>query len=427
MKTRLLVSMIFVVICIQAEGTESFDQYFFRKTLRVDYTQTGNYANGKIRMDRLISEPFWGGSLVNLIDTFGYGRYYFELLDGKTDKVIYSRGYSTLFVEWQDTEEAKKKSKSFRESVVMPFPRDVAILKIYYRDKQNNLHQRYSYKIDPSGRKIKPGKTSEWKTKDISIQGDPSEKLDIVFIAEGYTREEMDLFWQDCEKFKGYLFGASPFNDCQKKINIRGIGAISKESGVSLPGEKIFRNTALGVSYYTFGSERYLMAEDYQRVRDVAAAVPYDQIFIIVNSDRYGGGGIYNFYATGARGNKEAAFLFIHEFGHSFAGLADEYYTSEVSVEDFYDLKTEPWEPNITTLVNFSSKWEDMLIDGTPVPTPNTPEVANRVGVFEGAGYSAKGVYRPMQDCTMKSVKYDAFCPVCKRAIIRMIDFYSTP
>ncbi len=408
-------------------GTQTFDQYFHRKTLRYDYIHSGTRNKEQIKPGKLISEPYWGGSLTQLIDTFGFGRYHFNLRDAKSGTLIYSRGFSTLFVEWQDTEEAKTKRKGFRESIVMPFPKDDAVLEIYRRDKKNVLHLIFSDKIHPGKEKIMTRGVPSWEKRDIAVHGDPAEKLDIVFLAEGYTADDMHLFWDDCRKFAGYLTGAAPYGEVSESINFRGVGVISDESGVSLPGEKIFRKTGLGASFSTFGSERYLMAEDFQRVRDAAGLVPYDQIFIIVNSDKYGGGGIYNFYATGTRGNKEAGFLLIHEFGHSFAGLADEYYTSEVAVDAFYDLQTEPWEPNITTLIDFERKWKGMLLPGTPVPTPAIPANEQTIGVFEGAGYSARGIYRPYQECTMKSVRYDAFCPVCRRAILQMIRFYSTP
>ncbi len=427
MRTRCILTLILMIAVILPAGSQTFDEYFLRKTLRYDYRHSGTRSQEKIRADRMIAEPHWGGSLTNLIDTFGYGRYHFELKDLKSGKVIYSRGFSTLFVEWQDTEEAKKKKKSFRESLVMPFPKAEVILQIYSRDKKNRLHMIFSDHIDPVKDKILPAVMEDWVVKEIAVQGDPSEKLDVVFLAEGYTLEQMELFWEDCQRFAGFLLETAPFNAYREMINIRGVASISEESGVSLPGEKVFRKTALGASFYTFGSERYLMAEDFQRIRDAAALVPYDQIFIIANSDKYGGGGIFNFYSTGTRGNKEAAFLLIHEFGHAFAGLADEYYTSEVAVDAFYDLQVEPWEPNITTLVDFGRKWEELLTPGVPVPTPIKPEFSNSVGVFEGAGYAAEGIYRPYQECTMKSVRYDAFCPVCRRAIGRMIRFYSTP
>jgi hypothetical protein len=105
--------------------------------------------------------------------------------------------------------------------------------------------------------------------------------------------------------------------------------------------------------------------------------------------------------------------------------LADEYYTSDVAYQDFYSLDVEPLDPNLTTLVDFDSKWKDMVENGTPIPTANTEKYEDVLGAFEGGGYVEKGIYRPKQDCTMKSIVVDNFCPVCKRAIVQMIDFYT--
>lgn len=403
----------------------TFDDWFYTKTLRMDYHQTGNHLEGKIDLLRFVEEPHWGGSKVNLTDTFGYGRYYFEVRDAQTGILLYSRGFSTLFVEWQDTKEAKETERSFRESIVMPYPKLSVSIEIFTRDKQNTLHKLFITSFNPSlDRPFKPVPLP-YPVFDVVINGPTETSLDFIFIAEGYTTSEMELFKQDCELFSGYLFGASPFREKRNRINIRGVFAVSEESGVTIPGDSLVLNTAVGASFYTFGSERYLMAEDFHRVRDVAGLAPYDQIFIIVNSDKYGGGGIFNFYATGTRGNRAADFLLIHEVGHSFAGLADEYYNTDDSFSDFYDLTTEPWEPNITTLIDFGSKWQDMVLPGTEIPTPVTEANKDTVGVYEGGGYVSKGIYRPYTDCTMRSVRYDAFCPVCIRAIARMIEFYS--
>jgi hypothetical protein len=417
-------AVILIITGMQPAGNR-FSDYFEEKTLRVDYRQTGMADTSWINIEEILSEPYWGGSQVNLIDTFGYGRYFFTIKDKRSGKLLYSRGYSTLFVEWQDTEEAKHIRKSFRESLVMPFPRKPVILEIYKRDKQNRLHRMHAQAIDTRRGRVTGKVIDYYEVTEIMINGLPDKKLDIVFIAEGYTATEQEMFKEDCKRFAGYLLGAYPFREHRDRINIRGVGAVSEESGVSIPGEKIYRETAIGVSFYTFNSERYLMAMDFQKIRDIASLVPYDQIFIIVNSDKYGGGGIFNYYATGTRGNRAADFLLIHEFGHSFAGLGDEYYTSDVAVSEFYDLNTEPWEPNITTLVEFGRKWADLLPAGTEIPTPASAENAGMIGVYEGGGYAAKGIYRPFVDCTMKSVKYDAFCPVCSREISRMIMFYS--
>jgi hypothetical protein len=345
--------------------------------------------------------------------------------DGLTNELLYSRGFSSLFREYQATPEGQSGCKAFDETLVMPYPKQAVNIVFYSRQQDLSWEKLFILPVDPGKRKIHKNKQKKYRKSKIHYAGKPNSKLDIVIIAEGYTAEEMDKFREDCERFKGYILEADPYNQNMDKINIWAVESVSEESGTDIPGEDIWKNTAAGTNFYTFGSERYLTTEDMKSVRDIAANAPYDQIYILVNHEKYGGGGIYNYYSLGTSDNTAAAFLFQHEFGHAFAGLGDEYYSSEVAVEDFYPTHVEPWEPNITTRVDFSSKWENMISSSTPVPTPPTEEYENTVGLFEGGGYVARGVYRPYIDCTMKSVRYDAFCPVCKRAIQRMIDFYS--
>ncbi|MEA3439677.1 MAG: M64 family metallopeptidase, partial [Chloroflexota bacterium] len=245
----------------------------------------------------------------------------------------------------------------------------------------------------------------------IHHSGNPNEKLDIVIIPEGYTRNELRKLRKDCKRFNEYLLESSPYNENRDKINIWGVYAWSRESGTDIPSEDIYRNTIANTTFDTFGLERYLTTDDFKTVKDIASNAPYDRIFILVNHSKYGGCGIYNHYCIVTSDNEESDFLTLHEFGHAFAGLGDEYYTSEFVVEDFYPLDKEPWEPNLTTLVDFTSKWIDMVDEGTPIPTPATAEYESTVGVYEGGGYVAKGVYRPFIDCTMKSKIYDQFCP----------------
>lgn len=421
MKNTAFLLLLSLTIGVQAQ----FKDNFKNKTLRIDYIHSGSADVEYYEFDTLNAEKYWGGSKTNLIDKFDYGNYKFEVYDAEDNELLYSRGYSSLFREYQATPEGKTNIKAFDETVVFPYPKHAVNIVFYSRNKDMGWDKEYIIPINPKTRDIKKNKQKKFKKSKIHYSGNPNTKLDIVIIAEGYTAEEMDKFMQDCERFKGYILEAEPYIQNKDKINIWAVKAISEESGTDLPGEEIWKNTAVGTNFYTFGSERYLTTEDMKSVRDVAANAPYDQIFILVNHEKYGGGGIYNYYSLGTSDNPAGDFLFQHEFGHAFAGLGDEYYSSEVAVEDFYPLDVEPWEPNITTLAHFSSKWQNMVSHSTPVPTPATEEFENTIGVYEGGGYVAKGVYRPYIDCTMKSVKYDAFCPVCKRAIQRMIDFYA--
>ncbi len=415
----------FFLFTISLFSQINFDEYFYDKTLRLDYHHTGNHENDFYSIDELIEEPYWGGSKTNLIDIFNYGAYKFEVYDEASDKLIYSRTYTTLFKEWQTTEEAKQTTRTFTESIVFPYPKSKVLVKFYGRDREHNLIHKFEYPVDPSNYFTKKERRHEYEKFPVHTSGDPSVKVDLVIIPEGYTKDEMELFKADCEKFAGYLFNSSPFRENRDKFNIWGVSAPSEDSGTDVPADNVWKKTILNSSFYTFDIERYLMTYDNKSVRDVAANAPYDQIYIIVNTDKYGGGAIYNYYSVCVNKNRFEEYLFVHEFGHGFASLADEYYTSEVAYIDFYPLDVEPLDPNLTTLVNFDSKWKHLVEAGTPIPTPTTEEYKDKVGAFEGGGYVEKGVYRPMQDCTMKSISVDNFCPVCSNAIVEMINFYA--
>lgn len=402
-----------------------FDDYFENKTLRLDYFHTGDSINDFYSFDELIEEPFWGGSKVNLIDQFDYGKYKFIVKDAETGKEIYTRTYSTLFGEWQTTEEAKLTSKTFSETVTFPFPKNKVTVEFYSRDRKNILHKKFEYIVDPENYFIKKERISEYQNFRVHYSGDPSVKVDLVIIPDGYSKEEIEKFREDCEKFSRHLFDTSPYNQNINKFNVWGIEAPSKESGTDVPADNIWKNTVANSTFYTFDLERYLMVIDNKNLRNLASNAPYDQIFVLVNTKKYGGGAIYNHYSVCSSDNQYSDYVFTHEFGHGFAGLADEYYTSDVAYEEFYPLDVEPLEPNVTTLVNFESKWKDLLEENIPIPTPATGVYKDKVGVFEGGGYVAKGVFRPMQDCSMKSVSFDNFCVVCKSAIQKMIDFYT--
>jgi hypothetical protein len=402
-----------------------FDDYFEDKTLRLDYFHNGDSLNDYYSLDELIEEPYWGGSKVNLIDKFGYGKYRFEVYDESSNTLIYSRGYSTLFNEWQTTEEAKHTTKTFSETVVFPFPKNPVVVKFYGHNRKNELLKKFEYTINPENYFIKPERVAEYKSFEVIKSGDPAEKVDLVFIPEGYTKDEMNKFRKDCERFAGYLFNCSPFKENKNKFNIWGIEAPSLESGTDIPKDNIWKKTLVNSNFYTFDTERYIMTTDNKILRNVASNSPYDQICILVNSDKYGGGAIYNHYSTFVSDDQYSEFTFTHEFGHGFTSLADEYWTSDVAYQNFYPLDVEPTDPNITTLVNFDVKWKDLVEEDTPIPTPATNEFKDKVGAFEGGGYMEKGIYRPKEDCTMRSIKVDNFCPVCKRAIQQMIDFYS--
>ena len=403
----------------------NFNDYFLDKTLRFDYYHTGNKDNDFYSFDEMIEEPYWGGSKVNLIDTFDFGVFKFFVYDSRTNKLIYSRGYATLFHEWQTTDEALITTKSFSETVVFPYPKDKVRLEFFSRDVKNKLVKKFEYEVDPANYFIKKERRLEYPDFMVFNSGDPALKVDIVIIPEGYTSEQMDLFKEDCKKFGTYLFNSSPFKENKNAFNIWGVEAPSIESGTDVPAENIWKKTILNTAFYTFNLDRYCMTSDNKSVRDVAANAPYDQIYILVNSSRYGGGSIYNHYSVCVNKSPFEEYVFIHEFGHGFGFLADEYYDSNVAYNDFYKLDVEPLERNITTLVGFDSKWKSMVKEHVPLPTPNTKKYKDIVGVFEGGGYVSKKIYRPELDCTMKSLSVNNFCEVCKLTLQDMINFYT--
>ncbi|MEP0860753.1 MAG: peptidase M64 [Ignavibacterium sp.] len=423
MKLKKLLLIFLVQISLQAQI--QFDDYFTDGSLRLDYFHTGNDTLEIYSFDELYAEPFWGGSKNNLIDVFDYGKYKFVVRDENSGVEIYSRTYSTLFSEWLTTEKAKLTTKSFSETVVFPFPKNKVIVEFYSRDKKNELHKKFEYKVDPSNYFIRRDRPLKFSSVKILNNGNPSEKVDVVIIPDGYTKTDSIKFLRDCERFSNYLFGSSPFKENKDKFNIHAVLAWSEESGTDIPAENIWKSTIANSSFYTFDVDRYLMIYDNKTHRHLASNAPYDQIYVLVNTSKYGGGSIYNHYSVCVSDNPNSEYIFVHEFGHGFAALGDEYYTSEVAYSEFYPLDVEPLDPNLTTLVNFDSKWKDLIEEGTPIPTPVIKEYYDKIGVFEGGGYSAKGVYRPAYDCTMKSISIDNFCAVCKRAIQRMIEFYS--
>ena len=426
MKANTILFLFLLAISSYGFAQPDFKEYFENEgSLRVDYNLSGQYNEQQIFLYQIRKESFYAGSQKNLIDPFVYGSYYFEVYDKAEGKLIFSRGFNTLFEEWQTTDESKTERKAFKESLCFPLPKEKVVLKILKSRAPDHPAVLYETEIDPSNPLITQTDTGKYKVFEYMINGKPRKKVDILFIAEGYTLDEMSDFKDDVRKFSDYMFNQEPFEKNKNKFNIRAVCSYSDESGTDIPGKGIWKSTVVNSNFFTFGSERYLTTSDYWAVRDIAARAPYDQIVVLVNSKKYGGGGIYNHYSLFSANHSLSKLVFIHEFGHGFAGLGDEYYTSSVAYSEFYPLDKEPLAPNLTTLVDFESKWKDMVSQSTPIPTPASSEFENTVGLFEGGGYSAKGIYRPYIDCRMKSNKAKGFCPVCQRAIQRMIDFYT--
>lgn len=410
---------------ISLQGQTVYEKYFTDKVLRFDFMLAGNSTETAVYPVGMKEEPYFSGSRQNLVDPFNYGNFRYEVFDSAGDVLIYSRGFCTLFQEWQTTEEALTTDRSFYEVATMPFPKNEIRFVLSIRGKNGNFSRLYETAIDPDDFYIRREKPVSARFSRIYGTGDPALSVDLAFIAEGYRADEMEKFRNDVKKLSGVLVAEPPFNEYRDLINIWAVEAVSEDSGTDVPGERIYVNTVLNSSFYTFGTDRYLTTTDIKAVNDFASIVPHDNIIVLINSNRYGGGGVYNYYSGTTSGHQLSPVVFIHEFGHGFAGLADEYYTSDVAYNDFYPISVEPWEPNITTLVSFESKWKNLISNETPMPTPAVEKYKNTVGLFEGAGYSARGIFRAETDCRMKSNGPLGYCTVCREAVRKMIEFYT--
>jgi hypothetical protein len=421
---RTITLFILFALSLNSEAQIIFDKYFTNKVLRFDFMLAGNSQKTMVYPVGLKQEPFWAGSKKSLINPINSGNFKYELFETAGNTLIYSRAFCTLFQEWQSTTEAKSIERSFYEVATMPYPKDKVRFVLSMRKRDGQFTQLYETTIDPASyfiRKEDPVKAGITK---IYNGVDPDRAVDLAFIAEGYRADEMGKFREDVKKMADILFSEAPYIDYKDKFNIWAVEAVSQDSGTDIPGENIFVNTALNSSFYTFDVDRYLTTQDIKSVNDFAASVPHDNIIVLINSTRYGGGGVYNYYSGTTTGHPLSPKVFLHEFGHGFAGLADEYYNAEVAYDEFYPPDVEPWEPNITTRVNFDSKWQKMINKDTPVPTPPEEKYINVTGLFEGGGYSAKGIFRPEMDCRMKSNNQKGYCSVCRNAIKEMIEYY---
>lgn len=407
-------------------GAVEFDQYFMPGTLRVDYLLAGDAKSETAYFVRMKEEPQWGGPKNNLTDPYGYGTYRYTLLDSATGRLIYSRGFSTLFQEWKGTEEAKTMRRAYPMTAVMPFPKNTVRFVIEKRDFSTNIFlPLFDRWINPADYFIGREAPAPVSFTRIVENGGPENHVDVAFLAEGYTETEMEKFRADAQRMADYFLSVPPYNEFRDRFNFYAVESPSAESGVTIPGKGSYVNTNIRSSFYTFNMDRYLTTSNTFEMYDLAAAVPYDMVFVLVNSKQYGGGGFYNHYGQSTVDHRLSEIVALHEFGHQFGGLADEYYDAEVTYSDYYNLKFEPWEPNITTNVDFKSKWAKMVTPGTPLPTLREEKYKDAVGMFEGGGYLSKGIYSPVMDCRMKTNEAAGFCPACKEGIVRMIRFYS--
>ena len=383
------------------------------QTLRVDYIFSGTDKASEISLDEMSRFDGWAGRSVNLKAVPVRGNGQILMTDAQSGDTLYRQSFSTLFQEWQTTEEATKVRKSFENVFLLPMPQTLAEVKVEIYDFYGNVCASLRHDVDPKDILIRKLTTAPAEHKYLLKNGSPEKMIDVAIVAEGYTAEEMETFYADAKKAMDALFRHDPFGKYKSSFNIVAVALASEESGVSVPGEGEWKNTALKAHFNTFYMDRYLTTLRLKNLHDKLCGISYEHIVILANTDTYGGGGIYNSYTLTTAHHPAFEPVVVHEFGHSFAGLADEYYYDDMYVQYYYP-HTEPWEQNITTLKDFDSKWKDMLDAG-------------KAQLLEGAGYQSKGVYRPAPDCRMHTNRPDQFCPVCQRAISRIIEFYITP
>lgn len=412
----------------------SLSVYAQDKTLRVDYIFSGTAKSQVISLDEMSCYDGWAGRRVNLDTVPVRGNGQIALTDAESGKVLYRQSFSTLFQEWQSTEEATRISKAFENVFLLPMPTQKAYVYIELYDVKGNVASSHRHLVDPADVLIRRVTPTPAPHKYIHQSGRVEEKIDVAIVAEGYKDEEADLFYEDARKAVEAILAHEPFGTYKDCFNFVAIALPSQDSGVSVPYEEEWRDTAVKSHFSTFYMDRYLTTLRLKNLHDKLAGVPYEHIVILANTDTYGGGGILNSYTLTTAHHPSFEPVVVHEFGHSFAGLGDEYYYDDQYSEYYYP-DCEPWEQNITTLFDFQSKWDDMLPRTISIPTApvenvwkeikegKTPE--SFIGVYEGGGYQSKGVYRPYPDCRMKTNAAETFCPVCQRAIARVIEHYT--
>ncbi len=419
-----------IALCFGLNTTaraQQFEDYFEDATLRIDYIFAGNHEQQEIYLDELNKTPKWAGRRHNLCDLPLEGNGQITVKDKETNQIIYKHSFSTLFQEWLVEEEATRLKKSFENPFQIPFPKNNIIVEVKLLDTHRNVSCSYIHEVDPKDPLIaQRGYGFQPQSRTLIKSGDLDKCIDIAILAEGYTKEEIETFYYDARIATESLFEHEPFKKNKNKFNIVAVACESKDSGVSIPQNNVWKNTALSSHFDTFYSDRYLTTLHLKELHNTLAGIPYEHIIILANTSEYGGGGIYNSYTLTAAHHRDFRPVVVHEFGHSFGGLADEYYYDD-EFEPQYPKDTEPWEKNITTLKNFDSKWKNLIEEGTIIPTPlssDEDEIYNKVGIFEGGGYSSKGVYRGTQECRMKINEAPKFCPVCQDALEELIEFY---
>lgn len=414
------------LIAVSSTRAQVFADHFADKTLRVDYIFNGNASEQAICLDGLSALPTWAGRKHHLAELPLQGNGQIIMRNAASGKTIYTTSFSSLFQEWLETDEARNVTKGFENTFLLPYPLQPVEIEITLLDPRCNVRASMKHIVHPNDVLIEQKGNSHITPHKYLLHNDSPEKcIDVAILAEGYTLQEMQTFYEDADIACKSIFDHEPFKSMKKRFNVVAVASPSTDSGVSVPRLNEWKHTAFGSHFSTFYSDRYLTTSRVKAIHDALAGIPYEHIIILANTEEYGGGGIYNSYTLTTAHHPMFRPVVVHEFGHSFGGLADEYFYDNDVMTDTYPLDIEPWEQNISTQVDFAAKWKDMLSENTPVPTPAEVSENYPTGVYEGGGYSAKGIFRPAENCRMRTNEYPAFCPVCQRALRRIIEFYT--
>ena len=414
------------LIAVSSTRAQVFADHFADKTLRVDYIFNGNASGQAICLDGLSALPTWAGRKHHLAELPLQGNGQIVMRNAASGKTIYTTSFSSLFQEWLETDEARNVTKGFENTFLLPYPLQPVEIEITLLDPRRNVRASMKHIVHPNDVLIEQKGNSHITPHKYLLHNDSPEKcIDVAILAEGYTLQEMQAFYGDADIACKSIFDHEPFKSMKKRFNVVAVASPSTDSGVSVPRLNEWKHTAFSSHFSTFYSDRYLTTSRVKAIHDALAGIPYEHIIILANTEEYGGGGIYNSYTLTTAHHPMFRPVVVHEFGHSFGGLADEYFYDNDVMTDTYPLDIEPWEQNISTQVDFAAKWKDMLSENTPVPTPAEVSENYPTGVYEGGGYSAKGIFRPAENCRMRTNEYPTFCPVCQRAIRRVIEFYT--
>ena len=414
------------LIAVASTRAQVFADHFADKTLRVDYIFNGNASGQAICLDGLSALPTWAGRKHHLAELPLQGNGQIVMRNAASGKTIYTTSFSSLFQEWLETDEARNVTKGFENTFLLPYPLQPVEIEITLLDPRRNVRASMKHIVHPNDVLIEQKGNSHITPHKYLLHNDSPEKcIDVAILAEGYTLQEIQTFYEDADIACKSIFDHEPFKSMKKRFNVVAVASPSTDSGVSVPRLNEWKHTAFGSHFSTFYSDRYLTTSRVKAIHDALAGIPYEHIIILANTEEYGGGGIYNSYTLTTAHHPMFRPVVVDEFGHSFGGLADEYFYDNDVMTDTYPLDIEPWEQNISTQVDFAAKWKDMLSENTPVPTPAEVSENYPTGVYEGGGYSAKGIFRPAENCRMRTNEYPAFCPVCQRALRRIIEFYT--